>query len=531
MPRSSHYLITALVSLLVAGGLGYYFTNINRPTEQTTKSSVSHTKPFKHNTLDAHKSPRKRLSSLSDHHNIQNTPPLALENERILIFKDDASYQRFLNSLNARNLNLLGQSDKLRSVRVRIEKDANMDDLDDADIGYNYQVSVPTPPQASAQVSASGFGANALSWLGVTGDNSSWGQGVTVAVIDSGVNEHIALQGDIPQISLADLSEGSDQLGHGTAVASIISGDHQLTPGVAPASDILSIRVSDETGYSNSFTLAEGIIQATDAGADIINISMGSYGDSNMVANAVRYAQEQGAVIVASSGNEGLDSMAYPAAYEGVVSVGAVEQGGEHLDFSNTGETLSITAPGYQVNAAWGNEQLTSFSGTSASAPFVSGAIAATMSENPGMTANEAATRVVEITNDSGYPGSDPQYGSGVLDVGRIMDYGTAGIYDAAISSQILIQPESPTSLPEVWVTVQNQGTETLINSPVTITTPNITKNLNISSLAPGQTQTFNFPVMLPYSDEGMTINSTVISTQGDNDSSNNSQSSQFSRE
>jgi subtilisin family serine protease len=372
---------------------------------------------------------------------------------------------------------------------------------------------------------------NALSWLGVEGDNPSWGKGITVAVLDTGVNEHIALQGNITQILLTDLAEGSEQLGHGTAVASIISGDHRLAPGVAPASDILAVRIADETGNSNSFTMAEGIMQAVDAGASIINISMGSYGDSNAVANAVRYAQEQGAVIVASTGNEGLETIAYPAAYEGVISVGAVEQHGDHLDFSNIGETLSVVAPGYQVNAAWGTEQLTSFSGTSASAPFVSGAIAATLSEFPNMTAQQAADLVVKLSNDGGYPGNDPYYGNGTLDLGRIMDYGTTGIYDAAITSQVLILPQTPTALPEAWVTVQNQGTETLINSPVSITTSNGTQNLNISSLAPGQIQTFRIPMVLPYTDEAVTITSSVETVQQDKDNRNNSRSDSFTRE
>ena len=531
MSTKTQRTITLTASLLVMGGVGYY---VSRPQDTSTVSQPIEGKNItqdRHTTLPANKPLHRAPAKRSSYHKEEHLPDTALQNERILTFKNDADYQKFLASLKARGLLLLGRSDKLLAVRVGTNRDSNLNDIDGAEMGYNYMVSIPTPPQADAQEGATGFGMNALSWLGVEGDNSAWGKGITVAVLDTGVNEHIALQGNITQILLTDLAEGSKQLGHGTAVASIISGDHRLAPGVAPASDILAIRIADETGSSNSFTMAEGIMQAVDAGASIINISMGSYGDSNAVANAVRYAQEQGAVIVASTGNEGRETIAYPAAYEGVISVGAVEQHGDHLDFSNSGETLSVVAPGYQVNAAWGTEQLTSFSGTSASAPFVSGAIAATLSEKPNMTAQQAADLVVKLSNDGGYPGNDPYYGNGTLDLGRIMDYGTTGIYDAAITSQVLIMPQTDTALPEAWVTVQNQGTETLINSPVSIKTANRTQNLNISSLAPGQIQTFRIPVVLPYTDEAVTITSSVQTNQADKDTSNNSRSDSFTRE
>jgi len=527
-PRSTQILILLVPVAMLSG---YLITRSAKPATAPQKQAPSNAEANLTFHLPENKPLHRKRVILLGSYRDTDLPQGAINNERILRFQNDADYQKFLASLKARGLKLLGQSDRLRAVRVGLGIGSDLDDINGAESGYNYIVSIPNPPPANAQSGAVGFGGNALSWLGVTGNNASWGKGVTVAVLDSGVNNHIALHGDVPQIALTELPEGSSQLGHGTAVASIISGDHPLTPGVAPASEILSIRITDETGSSSSFVLAEGILQAVDAGASVINISMGSYGNSSVVADAVQYAQEQGAVIVASSGNEGLDTMAYPAAYEGVIAVGAVEQGGNHLDFSNSSEALNITAPGYEVNAAWGTEQLTAFSGTSASAPFISGAIAATLSEYPQMSAQEAADLVVTLSNDAGYPGSDPDYGNGILDLGRIMNYSTPGIYDAAITSQFLITPETAASLPEVWVTVQNQGTESLINSPVSITTPTGTQNLNISSLAAGKTRTFRIPVTLPYNGDAVEVTSTVQSKEGDQDQRNNSRSNYFSRE
>jgi len=517
---------------LMAVVAGYFLSRTadqpkNKPLETTatrlSPSSLPENKPLTRSHRETHRGSEKQIS-----------PPFAKPNELIARFKDDAAYRKFLASLESRGLQLLGKSDRFRAVRFGFGAEFNPDDIDHANIGYNYLVTLPTPPAAQAQAGAVGFGATALSWLGVTGDNAQWGKGVTVAVLDSGVNDHIALNGGngtITQIALTELADGSEQLGHGTAVASIISGDHRLAPGVAPISDILSIRITDAAGASDSFTLAEGILQAVDSGADIINISMGSYGNSSLVEDAVRYALQNGAVIVASSGNEGLEAIAYPAAYEGVIAVGAVEANGEHLDFSNSGNNLDIAAPGYQVNAAWGDNLLTSFSGTSASAPFVSGAIAAAMSENPNMTAQQAADLVLNVSNDAGYPGDDPAYGNGILALDRVMEHGTPGVYDIAISSQVLVPAETTTSLPQVLVTVQNQGTETLINSPLQIVSPSGTQSVNISSLAPGQIQTFNVPVALPPNGDEVSIMSSVKSQEGDKDLKNNTRTDNFAEE
>ena len=521
--------ILALLTLLLAVLTGIWIQRDSGGNEHAEKKPLPEKKPMVLNQLSENKSLTRKQRHNPGRDDAEELPPFAKENERIATFDDDEAYRKFLADMERHGLKLLGKSDRMRAVRFGFGHGFDPSELEDADLAYNYVVTIPPPPDAAAQPGAVGFGRNALSWLGVTGDNSQWGKGVTVAVLDSGVTDHIALNqgnGKVRQIELTEI-DGAEQLGHGTAVASIISGDHPLTPGVAPAADILSIRVTDESGSSDSFTLAEGIFEAVDAGAKVINISMGSYGDSGLVRRAVEHAQQNGAVIVASSGNAGLDAIAYPAAYPDVIAVGAVEAGGEHLDFSNTGENLSVAAPGLGVNAAWGTEQLTSFSGTSASAPFISGAIAAAMSEK-NLTAQVAAGQVTQNANEAGFPGSDVEYGNGILDISRVMNVGTPGIYDAAIASQVLIPPSAASGLPQVLVTVQNRGTETLINSPLTINGPSGKQTVNISSLAPGAIQTYPIPVVFPGTNNPVTISSTVQTTERDTKSSNNSKSDEF---
>ena len=125
-------------------------------------------------------------------------------------------------------------------------------------------------------------------------------------------------------------------------MASIIAGWNN--PGIAPASEILSYRVLDNDGYTDSYTLAEAIIAATDAGAEIINVSLGSKGDSGLVRRAVDYSISQGALIVAATGNEGIGSISYPAAIDGVVAVAANDAVGQHVDFANSGKILRVVA-------------------------------------------------------------------------------------------------------------------------------------------------------------------------------------------
>ena len=521
-------LTALLIFVFVAGLIGYLITEPNSEKQPEAAETTTVTTQKPRTSLPENKPLNRSQRRSGDTSNEDETPPFALENERIVRFKDDEAYRRFLASLQDRGLTLLAKSDRLRATRVRFGSGSNLEDIDGAELSFNFQVGLPTPPDGGVQPGAVGFGRDALAWLGIDGDNSAWGNDVTVAVIDSGVNEHIALEG-VTNIELTTIT--GEQLSHGTAVASIISGDHPLTRGVAPASDILSIRVTDDSGTADSFTLAEGIIQAVEGGAEVINISLGTFGDSPLVADAVAFAQANGSVIVASSGNSGLDLIAFPAAYDGVISVGAVESGGDHLDFSNSGAGLSITAPGLEVNAAWGEGQLIAFSGTSASAPFVSGAIAATMSENPQLTAQQAADLVLSLANDAGLPGDDADFGAGTLDVGRVMENGTPGIFDAAVTGQVLVSADSSTSLPQVLVTVQNQGTETLINSPVTITSPSGTREVNVSSLSPGETQTFPIPLVVPTDGGAVQITSSIATSSTDQDISNNTRSTSFSQE
>ena len=422
------------------------------------------------------------------------------EDESILRFPTDDSYATFLSAVAQSSIRVVDQLDRLRAIRLGY---GDREDLALLLMGENITTyaaipMVPTPAPAGGreQTGLVGFGNGLLPWLGVTSDNSGWGAGVKVAVLDSGIVPHPDLPRFSKSIAIVPFSADFARTnGHGTAVASLIAGTDVTAPGVAPAAELISIRISDDDGKADSFAMAAGILAAVDEGVDLINISMGTPVDNPLIAEAVAYANDHDVLIIASSGNsEGADAT-YPAAYPSVISVGAVDARGEHLEFSNYGKYLSLTAPGYGVNAAWPGNRHTRLSGTSASAPIVTGAIAATMSNGGGgkqMTSRQAAEIVMNHADEAGIPGPDSEYGVGILNLGRIMNRAVQGIVDAAITDQRLIQTGKRQ---QIQITLQNRGTAVLVNTVLEVTSPAGVRQFNTTTLAPGEIQVHTVPV------------------------------------
>lgn len=314
-------------------------------------------------------------------------PEDALRNEALLTFKTSEAYAAFLKRAPQSGLVVKGRLDELLTARVGF---SSLEDLrrelldhtsDGAEVSANYLVAIPriAVPEKRSPGGDVPFGDTVLSAIGITPevDRSGWGKGVTVAVIDSGVGEHPAFRaGQVTHVDL--VNDGQPFEGHGTAIASLIAGNLTGAQGVSPGVDILDVRVAGSTGDSDSFLLARGITTAVNHGADVINISMGSYGDAPVVEAAVQKALQRGVVIVAAVGNEQASFKAWPAAYPGVISVGGVDAGGGLAYFSNTGNP-TLTAPAVGIPSAYWQKNkpyLATGDGTSQSAALVSGAAA-----------------------------------------------------------------------------------------------------------------------------------------------------------
>lgn len=366
----------------------------------------------------------------------------ARPNEAVLTFKDEASYRRFLDAADTAGLQVLGRLDGLLSARVAADSmDALarglMDHLEDlVDLGGNPYVFTPQPPTTETRAAQHHrpFGDGMLSFLGVSTDHRHWGRGVTIAIIDSGMAADVAFgTGRIRHLDLGLGTMPGD--GHGTAVAALAAGASADATGVAPSASLLSIRVTDGEGLSDTFTLAQAIVAAVDAGAPIINISLGAYQNHPTLSRALDYAFGQGAAIVASAGNDQAGRLTWPAADPRVISAGAVDAIEQQVTFSNSGPQLQVTAPGYGVNTAGLDGQRISFSGTSASAPIVAGSLAAVMSTSPGLNANEAWQVLAQTVSDAGAPGADPNYGAGILNLGWAMARNDPTRMDTAVAS------------------------------------------------------------------------------------------------
>jgi hypothetical protein len=424
----------------------------------------------------------------------------AKANEAVLTFKDAESMKEFLARADAAGLKVLGTLDKLNAVRVGYDDLRSLrDELlnhagDYSGFGANYYAYIPDVPSAEnrPQQSEVGFGEGALAFMGVKGDFSSWGKGVTIAILDSGISTHPAFaNGRVRSIDIGmGLTGTADSDGHATAVASLAGGTTPGATGVAPASGLMSIRVTNSEGVSDLFTLAQGIMTAVDNGAQVINISLGSYQQSSVLTNAITYAYERGSVIVAAAGNDQAPQLTWPAADPRVVSVGAVDALGQQVSFSNSGENLASSAPGLGLSTAWPGNQIVSFDGTSGSSPLMAGAIAAVMSQVPGITAFQAAEMLTTYSADAGAPGRDPAFGYGTVDVGYALNHSNPNYTDTSISSQYFNAEEG-----RVEFVVQNRSGHAVEGMTLSLNAAGAREQVAVPALQPGERWAYNVQV------------------------------------
>ncbi|MFC0002654.1 type VII secretion-associated serine protease mycosin [Micromonospora siamensis] len=253
------------------------------------------------------------------------------------------------------------------------------------------------------------------------------GRGVTVAVIDSGVDgSHPDLAGQVlPGIDLVTPGGGvePDPVGHGTTVAGLIAGrrdDQRGVVGLAPDAKILPVRVLDEENrYDDAMVVARGVRWAVDNGARVINLSLGGSGDSPALAAAIDYAFARDVVVVACTGNVATSTSSkvwYPAREPGVLAVAGLERNSENLwSGSITGHETVLTAPatsllGARPDGYWRVQ------GTSFAAPLVAATAALVRSRYPQMSAGDVVNRLLSTARDLGPVGRDDRFGYGLVD-------------------------------------------------------------------------------------------------------------------
>jgi subtilisin family serine protease/flagellar hook assembly protein FlgD len=265
---------------------------------------------------------------------------------------------------------------------------------------------------------------------------------VKIAVIDSGIDANhpdlaSKLAGTYNAVTGGTAaSDVVDAIGHGTFVAGVAAAATNNGVGVAGVgfgSSLLAVKVADEFGDITTDDEAAGIVWAANHDAKVINISLGSIDSDASESSAIRYAQQHGALVVAAAGNETTDAKSYPAAYPGVLAVGATD-GPSRADFSNYGPWVSVAAPGYDIfstlptaGSEIGNDPAVqagtsgygSADGTSFSSPMVAGEAALLLAAAPGVSADIVRKAIVDTAH--GFSGQ--QLGTGQIDVAAALTH------------------------------------------------------------------------------------------------------------
>jgi type VII secretion-associated serine protease mycosin len=278
-------------------------------------------------------------------------------------------------------------------------------------------------------------------WLADYGFTTAWntsrGKGVTVAVIDTGVNGNVAeLRGAVvagTDVSGLGSPDGQTPVGedpnHGTMVASLLagrgSGEGSGVIGIAPEADLISASVAfgQDTGAvkSNDEQIAEAVKWAVDSGADVINMSLTrntadwpeSWDDAFM------YAFENDVVVVAAAGNRGsgTSQVGAPATIPGVLTVAGVDrEKNASFDASSQGITIAVAAPSEDLVGVLPDGGYVQWSGTSAATPIVAGLVALIRSEFPELDAANVIERLIRTADPNGHDVPGPLYGWGIID-------------------------------------------------------------------------------------------------------------------
>ena len=252
------------------------------------------------------------------------------------------------------------------------------------------------------------------------------GAGVTVAVIDSGSGPHPDLDANmevgrtiIDSIESAGMRDVSDE-GHGTHVAGIIAAaaDNGVGgAGVAPQVRILPIRTLEPNGEGTARDVSKAVRFAVDAGAKVINLSLGRNSEYTPLTSAIQYAVDRNVLVVAAAGNYGADSgPVWPAASDLTLAVTAVDRTNNVTSFDQRGDYIDLAAPGTSILSTARNDYELQ-SGTSMAAAFVSGAAALLFAAQPSITAAQVRDILQRTATDIGSPGRDTTFGYGLVNL------------------------------------------------------------------------------------------------------------------
>ncbi|OPH47273.1 hypothetical protein BC351_12300 [Paenibacillus ferrarius] len=289
---------------------------------------------------------------------------------------------------------------KLDSNVTYIEKDSVVKKAGDTVNGNVYQIHVPE-----------------------VHDQGIYGDGVKVAVLDTGINTHspeLRVSGGasfVPNDASLD-----DTNGHGTFVAGILAAlkDNQGLVGVAPNVSLYNVKVLDSSGEGTYSQVIQGIDWAIDNHVDMVVMSFTGSDYSAALEEATQLAYSNGILLVAATGNDGVNTVSYPAKFSSVIGVGAVDENNQLASFSNTGAEVELVAPGVSVKGlSLVDGSYITMSGTSVAVPQVAGVAALIKSKDYLYTNKE----IRQFLDNSAVSLGDPQFfGHGLVNASEVLN-------------------------------------------------------------------------------------------------------------
>jgi type VII secretion-associated serine protease mycosin len=319
-------------------------------------------------------------------------------------------------------------------------------------------------------------------WLNQYGISQAWnttrGAGVTVAVIDTGIDgSHPDLTGQViggTDVSGVGAPNGQSPVGdsseHGTMVASLLAGhghgDGAGVIGVAPEAKLLAVSMGFGAGtVSSDDQIATAVRWAVDNGADVINMSLtrNTLEWPESWDEAFLYAMQNDVVIVAAAGNRGSGTtqVGAPATMPGVLTVAGVDRNGSaSFDASSQGITISVAAPSEELVGALPNGGYAEWNGTSGATPLVAGLVALVRSAHPDLDAGNVINRITATATQVGGEAVSPIYGHGRINA------------TAAVLSDVAAVDDDPAKQLEEWIRLHRRAESQPTESPAPTTSP-----------------------------------------------------------
>jgi subtilisin family serine protease len=271
--------------------------------------------------------------------------------------------------------------------------------------------------------------------LGPTG----CGVPVTIGMVDTGLNiDHKVLAGaDIDLIRIVPEDYSASAAIHGTAVAAILVGDPDTrVPGLLPGLPLVAVdafhRASGDE-RTDAFTLVRALDQLLERNIQVINLSLAGPPNAVLENTLLQLTEQRKIPVIAAAGNDGPQAAPlYPAAYDNVIAVTAVDRGGTVYRRAIRGAHVEISAPGVEVWTAASVKGARWKTGTSFAAPYVTAAVALWLQHDPKLAPEDIRARLAASAGDLGPDGLDETYGHGVLNLGGICP-GEAALFPASV--------------------------------------------------------------------------------------------------